>query len=142
MPLPVEYQRASDQFYACLTDLRDHCGFGSCHQAYTMLQAVFQVFRVRLAIAEAIRFAGVLPPVLRALFIADWDLDQSIKPFDDLEAMNKEVKLLRPEHNFSTDTAIEDVASVLKKHVNLKSFETVLTDLPQAARRFWYAEHQ
>jgi uncharacterized protein (DUF2267 family) len=40
-----------------------------------MVQGVLQTFRRRLEISEAIRFAGVLPPVLRAIFVADWDQD-------------------------------------------------------------------
>lgn len=58
-----------------LLDARDTAGLGSTHQAYTMVQGVLQTFRRRLEISEAIRFAGVLPPVLRAIFVADWDQD-------------------------------------------------------------------
>ena len=37
-------------------DVRDGCELGSRHQAYTTVQGVFQVFRRRLALADAIRF--------------------------------------------------------------------------------------
>jgi uncharacterized protein (DUF2267 family) len=40
---------------------------------YTMTQGVFQVFRRRLNVTEALRFADTLPPVLRAIFVADWN---------------------------------------------------------------------
>jgi uncharacterized protein (DUF2267 family) len=76
MPLPQEYQRAGDEFYNFLTELRELSNVGSSHQAYTMLQGVFLVFRRRLSVADAIRFANPLLAVLRSLFVADWDTNQ------------------------------------------------------------------
>ncbi len=138
MPLPAEYQRATDKFYSFLTEVRDQANFGSTHQAYTMVQGVFQVFRRRLQLTEAIGFANALPALLRALFIADWDTMEAVKPFGDLSDMNREVKQLRPEHNFSTNTAIQDVGSVLKNHVDESNFSAALGDLPEEARQFWH----
>lgn len=73
MTVPAEYQRARDHLYAFLEDARDTAGLGSTHQAYTMVQGVLQAFRRRLDVRDGIRFAGVLPLGLRALFVADWD---------------------------------------------------------------------
>src|SRR5215471_1368934 len=105
--------------------------------AYTMVQGVFQVFRRRLEVKEAIRFLNVLPVGARALFVADWDIDEAKRPFEDRAAMTKEVRALRAEHNFSPDTAIHDVAIALRRNVDQTAFDGVLATLPQGAAQFW-----
>ena len=137
MPVPAEYERASAQFYAYLVDARDASGLWSTHATYTMTQGVFQVFRRRLSTKDAIAFANVLPICLRALFVTDWDIDEERKEFDDREVMSQEVKLLQPEHNFSTEKAIRVVAQALRRHVNEESFDNLLTQLPEGAEEFW-----
>ena len=138
MPIPAEYQRATDQFYRFLLEVRDKSNLGSTHQAYTMAQGVLQAFRRRVAVKDAILFAGALPAVLRAVFVADWDdIDEPRRPFEDRAVMTKEVQTLRAEHNFAPDTAIRDVAGVLRKHVNKAAFDRVLARLPDGAARFW-----
>ncbi|MDD3179212.1 MAG: DUF2267 domain-containing protein [Opitutaceae bacterium] len=137
MPVPPEYQRATDDFYAFLVDARDIAGLATTHQTYTMVQGVLQAFRRRLNVRHAIIFAGALPPVLRAIFVADWDTDEPIRPFEDLATMTREVRALRPEHNFAPDTAIRDVAQALRRHVDGNTFESVLARLPPEAAIFW-----
>jgi uncharacterized protein (DUF2267 family) len=102
-----------------------------------LLQAVLQVFRRRLSVSEAVLFAGVLPPVLRAIFVSDWELDEPRREFASRAEMTREARELRPDHNFSTETAIADVASVLRRHVDAEAFERILDRLPQEARAFW-----
>ncbi len=140
MPVPPEYQRATDNFYAFLTDARDTAGLTTTNQAYTMVQGVLQVFRRRLELREAILFAGILPPVLRAVFVAEWDPDEPRRPFGDLAAMTKEVQALRPDHNFAPDSSIRDVARALRRHVDAGAFDAVLARLPDGAARFWDAD--
>ena len=137
MPVPAEYERASAQFYEYLVDARDTSGLWSTHVTYTMTQGVFQVFRRRLSTKDAIAFANVLPICLRALFVTDWDIDEKRKEFEDRETMSQEVKSLRPEHNFSTETAIRDVAQALRRHVNEESFDKLLSQFPEGAEEFW-----
>lgn len=137
MPYPSEYQRATDHFADFLTDVRDECGFGSTHQAYTTAQGVLQVFRRRLSLADAIRFAGVLPVCLRALFIADWDPDEPRRPFGERKEMTREVLDLRPDHNFSNESSIRDVAIALRRHVDEEQFDALLARLPAGAVDFW-----
>ncbi len=137
MPYPAEYQQATDRFAEFLKDARDAAGFGSRHQAYTMAQSVFWAFRRRLKITDAILFTGVLPVGLRALFIADWDTDEPILPFDKKETMTKEIKALRKEHNFSPDLAVHHVAVALRKNVDEAELDKVLVKLPPGAREFW-----
>jgi len=137
MPVPAEYQRASDQFYDYLLDARDTAGFWSTHVTYTMTQGVFQVFRRRLSTKDAIAFANILPICLRALFVSDWDVDEEKKLFTSLEEMTEEVKLLRKDHNFSTETAIKDVAKALRRQVDEEAFDNLLAQLPEGAMEFW-----
>jgi uncharacterized protein (DUF2267 family) len=137
MPYPHEYTVATYKFSNFLNDVKEEAGFGSPHMAYTMVQGVFQVFRRRVDLKSAIRFANVLPVGLRALFVADWDPDEEQLPFTDFETMNNEVRQLRPDHNFSTETAIQDVAKVLKKHVDQEKLREVLKGISGEAVEFW-----
>lgn len=137
MPVPAEYQRASEQFRAFLVDLRDECGYGSTHMAYTTAQAVFQVFRRRLTLADAIRFASALPAGMRALFVADWDPDDNRKRFGDRAEMLEEVRSLRPTHNFSGPDALRQVAASFWRHIDAERMHLLLASLPQEAAAFW-----
>jgi uncharacterized protein (DUF2267 family) len=137
MPVPSEYQRATDAFYKLLMDARESAGLTTTNQAYTMVQAVFQVFRHRLEVKEAIRFMTVLPVGARALFAADWDVEEPKRPFEDRAVMTKEVQALRSEHNFAPETAIRDVAIALRSNLDQATFDRVLATLPQGAMQFW-----
>jgi uncharacterized protein (DUF2267 family) len=139
MPVPNEYQRATDDFYSFLLDARDMAGLWSTHVTYTMTQGVFQVFRKRLSIRQSIEFANILPVGLRALFVSDWNMDESKKEFQSREAMTQEVRNLRKEHNFSTDDAIGVIATVLRKHVDEKRLDKVLENFPEGSVEFWRA---
>lgn len=137
MPMPMEYRQASRDFDAFMEDLRDTSMLTTTHQAYTMLQGVLQVFRRRLTVQQALRFADVLPPVLRAIFVSDWNVEEPLRAFLSAAEMNIEARELRPDHNFSTETAIADVASAVRRHVDAAAFERMLGQLPPAARAFW-----
>lgn len=137
MTMPMEYRQASADFDAFMLELRDEVGLATTNQTYTLLQAVFQVFRRRLSLSEALAFAGVLPPVLRAIFVSEWNVDEPLKPFASRAEMTSEVLKLRPDHNFSTETAIAAVATVLRRHVDAAAFERLLDGLPAGARDFW-----
>lgn len=135
--MPMEYQRATDHFRNYLSDAKAAANLSSSHQTYTMTQAVFQTFRRRLDIKDAIRFSNILPACLRALFVAEWDVDEPKRPFDDLERMTKEVQSLRANHNFSPENAISAVSHALKKYIDPLKFRQVLNDLPVGAKEFW-----
>ena len=76
-----------------------------------MVQGVLQVCRRRLDIKDAAFFANVLPPVLRAIFVADWDTDEPWRPFEDRAVMTKEVQALRADHNFAPEENFGDVVT-------------------------------
>jgi uncharacterized protein (DUF2267 family) len=137
MTAPQEYQRATDHFYAFLVDARDELGFTTTNPAYTTTEAVFRTFRRRVDLPDAIRFAAVLPAGLRALFVANWDPDEPRLEFTDRAALTREVQSLRPNHNYSPDTAIRDIARVLRRHLNENELERVLARMPAAAAEYW-----
>ncbi|MBB3591201.1 uncharacterized protein (DUF2267 family) [Rhizobium sp. BK529] len=137
MTIPGEYRRASEDFERYLDDVRRHTLIESRNVVYTMTQGVFQTFRRRLDTADALRFADILPPVLRAIFVADWNPDETKHSFEDREIMTREAQSLRGDHNFSPDTAIRDVATVLRKHIDAAALERLLKTLPEGAEEFW-----
>lgn len=137
MTVPMQYRQASRDFDAFMEDLKAVSMLQTSHQAFTMLEAVFQVFRRRLTLAEAIAFAAVLPPVLRSIFVSDWDTAEERKAFSTEADMMAEVRALRPDHNLSTGTAIRDVAAALRRHVDTDELDRVLAALPAGAEAFW-----
>lgn len=139
MTIPVEYQRATDHFHDFLADARDAAGLETVNQSYTMAQGVLRVFRRRLEIGDAIRFANVLPAGIRALFVADWDPGEERGRFEDTAAMTEEVQGLRPLHNYAPEDSIAAVARALRKHADNDALDRVLATLPEGAREFWQA---
>ena len=140
MTVPAQYVHASADFERFLVDLRDVANLTTTNQAYTVAEGVLLAFRRRLDVNGVARFASVLPPVLRAIFVAEWDPDEPERSFDDDDdVMTKEVQSLRPLHNYASETSIRDVAVALRKHVDEPAFDRVLAGLPQGAERFWSA---
>lgn len=139
MTLPFEYQRASQEFEKFMVDARDRSGLATTNMAYNMVQGVLQAFRRRLSVKDAALFANVLPAVIRAIFIADWNTDEPQRAFEDRATMTKEVQALRVAHNFAPDTAIHDVAAALRRNIDQAELDRVLAELPQGAAQFWQA---
>lgn len=137
MPIPAEYQRASLDFEQFMLDARDIAGLTTTNMAWNMVVGVLHTFRRRLAVKDALRFANVLPPVLRAIFVADWNAEEPQLAFGDRVTMTREVQALRAAHNFAPDTAIRDVAQALRCHVDATDLERVLGTLPEGARDYW-----
>ncbi len=139
MPYPQEYQIATIKFQDFLIDVRNNGYFVSSNMVYTMTQGVFQVFRRRLSLKDAILFSNILPTGIRALFVADWNPDEDQKAFESREIMIKEVKQLRSQHNFSSETKdpIWDVAKALRNQVDEKALDDRLQSFPEGAFEFW-----
>ncbi|MFZ2295138.1 MAG: DUF2267 domain-containing protein [Polaromonas sp.] len=121
-----------------MVDARDISGLATTNMAYTMVQGVLQAFRRRLNVREAALFANVLPAVVRAIFVADWNTDEPQRAFEDRATMTKEVQSLRAAHNFAPDTAIQDVAKALRQNIDQAALDRVLAELPQGAVQFWH----
>ncbi|MBG0809274.1 DUF2267 domain-containing protein [Methylosinus sp. H3A] len=137
MPIPMDYQHASEEFERFLRLVVERSGLTTRNQAYTTAQSVLLTFRRRLEMRDAIRFAGVLPPVLRAIFVADWDTQEEPRAFSSHAALIEEVRSLRRDHNFSPDSAIADVAFALRACVDGAEFDRLLATLPPGAADFW-----
>lgn len=137
MPVPAEYQRIHDHLYKFLEDARDISDIETTHRSYTMTQGVFQVFRRRLDLKDAIRFSNILPAGIRALFVADWNVEEPKLDFGDRTLMTEEVQSLRADHNFAPHTAIEDVARALRMNVDEDLLDQLLESLPRGAKQFW-----
>ncbi|RXJ66396.1 hypothetical protein CRV08_13030 [Halarcobacter ebronensis] len=137
MPFPIEYATATQDFYNFMDDVKHKADFHSFHVTYTMVQGVFQTFRSRVTVDEALKFANCLPVALRALFVKDWDVNQVQKEFESFEIMNEDVKSLRSDHNFSRDNAIEIVSSVLLNHVEQVYFSKMMDNMSDEIKLFW-----
>ena len=141
MPIPSEYQQATLQFERFMVDARDAAGLATTNMAWNMVVGVLYVFRRRLSVPQALRFAEALPPVLRAIFVSGWshelELHAEPLPWVDRETLTAEVRALRHEHNFSPPDAITAVAQALRRHVDAEALAAVLATLPAPAREFW-----
>ena len=138
MPVPMAYRAASKDFDAFLADIRDTCMLQTLHQAYHTLRAVLHVFRSHLTVKDALVFANVLPPVTRAVFVEDWVPGDSPAPIPGREALQAEVKAIRPDHNLAPDSAIADVAGALRRSsIDCADLDCVLRTLSDDAAAFW-----
>lgn len=108
--------------------------------AYTAVDAVLQVFRRRLSAPEGLEFASVLPSVLRAIFVQNWDVTESRTEFYDRKRLVSEVKAVRVNHNLTPDNAIEATAWAVRRSTNRRDFERVLAKLSPEARDFWQVD--
>lgn len=135
--MPPEYRNSTEEYIAFLRDAIEFSDLTTLNQAYTMVQGVFQAFRRRLTIKESIAFANTLPVNLRALYIADWDLENEPVAFGSRDEMTREVQNLRRDHNFAPAHSILAVAKALRLHVDEKKFDRLLRSLSEGAIDFW-----
>ena len=140
MPMPWTYRHASKEWRAFLDDVKERMSLESDNMAYTAVDAVLQVFRRRLTAQEGLEFASVLPTVLRAIFVHNWDVTEPRAEFHDREKLVSEVKAVRVNHNLTPDNAIEATAWAVRRTTNRRDFERVLAKLPAEARDFWHVD--
>jgi uncharacterized protein (DUF2267 family) len=140
MPMPRDFQHACEDFDALLEAARIGADLATRNQTWTMVDAVLRVFRRRLSVAQAIGFADVLPPLVRAMFVADWRVDVAPVAFSSRAELTAEVQEVRRHHNFAPETAIGCVAAALRRQVDPIAFDRVLATLPEGARDYWAVE--
>ncbi len=140
MPMPWTYRHASKEWRAFLDDVKDRMSLDSDNMAYTAVDAVFQVFRRRLTAQQGLDFAGVLPTVLRAIFVHGWHVTNPPTSFPDRNTLIAEVKSVRAHHNLTPDNAIEATAWALRRCTNRRDFDRMLAQLPHEAVAFWHVE--
>ena len=137
MTLPFEYQNASLEFDRFLVDVRDYADLATTNMAWNMVVGVLHTFRRRLTVKQVIRFSAVLPPVIRALFLEQWNPDQEVADFGTEAQLLEEVRSVRPKHNISPQGAISAVAKALRNRVDQVEFNRALAELPPRAEQFW-----
>ena len=140
MPLPRTYAHATKDWRAFLDDARARMNLESKNSTYTAVDAVLQVFRRRLTVQQALTFADVLPAVLRALFVNEWDVSAGPVPFGTREDMAREAENVRPHHNLTPDDCIAAVAWALRRHVRQRDLDRVLASIGPEAEDFWRVE--
>lgn len=138
MPMPQEYFFASRDFEAFMEALKRISLLQTTHQCYTMVQAVFLAIRGRMPPREALAFADHLPPVLRAIFVSDWDIEVPLLPMTDRAGLQREIMAFRHNHNLSTPSALEDVGAALRETMGMAEFGRLIEALPPELARFWY----
>jgi uncharacterized protein (DUF2267 family) len=133
----MEYQRAGDDFEAFLAEARDALDFTTRNPTYTTVQGVMLAFRRRLSAEQVLAFATVLPPMLRAIFVAGWSPGEHVVGFPAPTDLAKEVQALRRNHNLSPTNSIPVVARVLRHHLDEAALDRLLPTLPEGSREFW-----
>lgn len=131
------YRQASREWQAFLADAQDAIGTPTDHSTFTAVEGVMRAFRNRLAPQQAIDFAQILPAVLRALFVADWQLDRPPLPSGQRANWTAEAQGLRRHHNIAPADCVMGCALALRKAVHYVDLEAVLARLPPFAAEFW-----
>jgi uncharacterized protein (DUF2267 family) len=137
VPYPYEYAVATQTWLKVLDAVKDETDLSTRNQAFTVLEGVLRVFRRRLEVHDALRFADALPVAVRALFVHDWDLSLEQLPFRAPLDLAQEVRALRPKHNFAGPTSVPDVARALRRFVHVGHLDALLQELPEGAVEFW-----
>lgn len=137
MPMPWTYRQATREWQAFVAEARTAMELESDNATYTAVQGVLQAFRRRLTPQQAIDFAQVLPSVLRALFVADWRLDEGPLPAGTRADWTAEAMALRPHHNLTPPNCVAATALALRKSVLREDLDRVLASLPAFATEFW-----
>jgi len=135
--MPWTYRQASREWRAFLADAQDAIGTPTDHSTFTAVEGTLRAFRHRLTPQQAIDFADVLPAVLRALFVTDWDLSTPPAPPGTRADWTHEAQSLRPHHNLCPDGVIAGTALALRKAVLREDLDRVLSRLPPFAADFW-----
>jgi uncharacterized protein (DUF2267 family) len=136
MTVPIDFKTATSDFDKFLLDARETCGLTTTNQVWGVLLGVFDVFRRRLTPDETLLFAKALPPLLRAALIETWHPTEPI-PFVEREALNREVQAYHADHQFASEHAIDEIASVVWRHVDQPRLQRALDHLPAQAAAFW-----
>ncbi len=136
MPMPWTYRQATREWQVFLADARAAMDLTSDNAAFTAIEGVLHTFRRRLTPQQAIDFAQVLPAVLRALFVASWQLANPVPPGTRAD-WTAEAMALRPNHNLTPANCVEATALALRQSVLREDLDRVLATLPAFAADFW-----
>lgn len=138
MPMPWAYRHATKDWQAFLADAKEGLGLEGDNMAYTAVQGVLLTFRRRLAPREVTAFADVLPAVLRAIFVAEWDPETPLLDWGDRARLEAEAGQLRPHHNLTPPAPIKPVARALRRCTRQADLDRVLARIGPEAEAFWH----
>ncbi|MCB1338518.1 MAG: DUF2267 domain-containing protein [Maritimibacter sp.] len=137
MPMPWTYRHATKDWQAFLADAKEGLGLTSDNMTFTAVQGVLLAFRRRLTPSEVTAFADLLPAVLRALFVAEWDPEAPPLPWPERALLEAEVRAHRPDHNLTPDHPIAPVAAALRRATRGPDLDRVLARIGPEAQAFW-----
>ena len=137
MTVPQDYMLAQQKFDALLVELMERLDLTTRHQVYAVLFAVLRVFRRRLDADQTLVFAGVLPAIVSAIFVNDWDPEAERLGFAEPADYDAEIQGVRRDHTLAPPDARRIVAASVRSHCDPMKFDTALARLPAAARAFW-----
>jgi uncharacterized protein (DUF2267 family) len=136
MPMPWTYRQATREWQAFLVEARAAMDLTSDNATFTAVEGVLRAFRRRLTAQQAVDFGQILPSVLRALFVADWQLADPAPP-GTRDDWTTEAMALRPHHNLTPPNCVEATALALRKSILREDLDRVLATLPPFAAEFW-----
>ncbi len=134
--MPWTYRHAEKEWKSFLAVAREEMGLISDNMTYTAIEGMFHVFRRRLSAQEGLDFAGLLPAIPRAIFVAGWKLETGVS-FAPRAALVAEVMAFRPHHNLTPPNVLESVSRALRRHMDQRDLDRALTKLPEAAADYW-----
>lgn len=137
MPMPLQIAHATEDYDQILADVSLALDLTTRNQAYTVIEAVLMVFRRRLLPDQILSFADLLPPVLRAIFVAGWSGEEFKPIFGSRVELTREVQSLRRHHNFAPEGAIEAVAVILRRHIDEEKMDRLLAKISPEAEAYW-----
>lgn len=137
MTVPQEYVHASRDFERFMNDFMQIAMLETHHRGYAIVRAVLHVFRDHLTVGDALRFAEILPAVLRAVFVENWHPAAEPPPFPGRTALVQEVRANRRDHNLASEASISEVAAALRRNVDNSDLDRILATLPPGAVEYW-----
>lgn len=110
---------------------------GSRQHAYPALRATLCVLRDWLPVEVSRRFAGGLPEVLGAIFLAGRSTFEPRDPNSDQEFAQRISEQLGPEFAVDAATVGNAVLEVVRSRIGLTEFRKILAYLPKVVRQVW-----
>ncbi|WP_248298105.1 DUF2267 domain-containing protein [Tabrizicola sp. YIM 78059] len=134
-PIPWSYRQATREWQAFLAHARQAMDLETDNLAYTAVRGVLPAFRRRLTAQQAIDLAQVLPSDLRALFVADWQIEPPVLPGTRAD-WTTEAMALRPHHSLTPPNCVEATAYALRRSILRAELGRVLATPPPFAAEF------
>ena len=107
MPMPWTYRDAAKEWQAFPADAQHRMGLSAGNRTYKAMDGAVQVVPRRLTAQQDLDFAGVLPSVLRAVFVKVCDVSATPVPFPNRGTLKREMQAVRPDHTLTFENSSE-----------------------------------